>query len=87
MKSVDWEKEPEFIALNESCVKGGADKRALPHYIRTLLSTQRKAILEMIPKKLDENWRRTEQEPTKDEQTFIEGFNECLLQVSKIIEE
>lgn len=45
------------------------------------------AIKDRLPKKLDENWRRTEQEPTKDEQTFIEGFNECLLQVSKIIEE
>lgn len=63
--------------------------------IMALLEQERKRFLEMIPKKLDENWRRTEQEPTKDEQTFIEGFNACIAELrnkikslnsSKIIE-
>lgn len=34
--SWDWEKEPVFEALQEACIKGGADERALPHFVNAI---------------------------------------------------
>ena len=44
----EWETEPEFEALQACCVKGGAGERTLPRYIRSLLSSQKQAIWEMV---------------------------------------
>lgn len=40
-----WKDEPEFEALQETIIKGGADPRALPHYIKALLQEERKKVI------------------------------------------
>ncbi len=50
LQKEDWEEDVEFEILNYACFRGGADFRALPHYIKSLLLQQRKLIIEEIGK-------------------------------------
>ena len=47
-KTEKWETEPFFEAFQKCCVQGGADKRALPHFIKSLLSSQQKRNMKKI---------------------------------------
>jgi hypothetical protein len=48
----EWETSEEYEALQDCCVKGGADDRALPFFIRSLLTSkldeQRERILREV---------------------------------------
>ena len=49
----EWETEPEFEALQACCVKGGADKRALPHYIKAHEARVRREVGKKLLKETD----------------------------------
>ena len=52
-----------------------------------LLSLFKQQMKEMVPKEYDNGFDRTEQEPTKDEITFNDGWNEFRKELLKNIEE
>lgn len=86
MKSVDWEKEfrkkyaiPEF---NGGFIKHAVYTDEVIDFIHKLLSEQKKEILDRLPKKKVINKSK---KYNADDRRYAYGFNECLLQVSKII--